>query len=194
MLISTLYNCSFLILPLIDCIYYSINSSLVVCSLFLLSKELYLYIVKCFVITILFWLCKFLIQAKTCPINNTNNQNLTNYAPFLINSNKGSEISPVDDDDIQIIGIKYSSDYKLSPICREIPFDTQVSNMFWLCFSCIASFSEKSDFWDKIFSVHILPTTSDSLNNPEHKCRSQERASNIKGYLGKQQRPFNPQT
>ena len=39
---------------------------------------------------------------------------------LFINSNKRSEISPVDDDTVQIIGKKIASDYQISPIDRDM--------------------------------------------------------------------------
>ena len=52
--------------------------------------------------------------------NNNNNQNRTNYAPFSHKKiNQRGEISPVDDDYIQVIKTKPASNYQTSPIGRE---------------------------------------------------------------------------
>ena len=52
---------------------------------------------------------------------NKNKQNLNNNASFYYNkSNQTGKISPVDNDEIQIIETKPSVNYKISPIVGDI--------------------------------------------------------------------------
>ena len=88
--------CSWLILPIIDLFWISVNYPYWRIFIFILSWELHFSIILCFVIIISFWLCRYLNRFKYVqhPKNKTKKDAYLSHNK----SNQTGEISPIDND------------------------------------------------------------------------------------------------